>query len=78
MMNEAEVRKQVKSMYPLSNKWAERVDKMSTQQLYAINRRRLEVEEEERELREKKQQMREALLEERPEAVEEFLQASLF
>lgn len=77
-MNESEVRESVKSMYPLSEKWAKRVDKMSTQQLYAIHRRQLEVEEEEQELREKKQQMREALLEERPDAVEEFLQASLF
>lgn len=77
-MNEAEVRKKVKSMYPLSNKWHARVDKMSTQQLYAIHRRQMEVEEEEQELLEKKRLMREALLEERPEAVEEFLQASLF
>jgi hypothetical protein len=77
-MNESQVRKYVKSMYPLSNKWSERVDKMSTQQLYAIHRRQLEVEEEERELAEKKREMREALLEERPDAVEEFLQASLF
>lgn len=78
MMNENEVRRHVKLMYPLSNKWHERVDKMSLQQLYAIHRRQLEVEEEERELADKKKQMREALLEEQPNAVERFLQASLF
>lgn len=77
-MNETEVRKKVKSMYPLSQKWAKRVNEMSDQQLFAVHRRQCEVEDEERELLEKKQQMREALLEERPDAIDQFLQASLF
>jgi hypothetical protein len=78
-VNEKEVRAHVKQMYPLSLKWAARVDKMPIEQVFAIHRRQCQIEDEERELQEKKQDMRAALLEEgSPEKMEEFLQASLF
>lgn len=79
MVNEQEIRDQVKRMYPLSLKWSKRVDRMPFAQVFAIHLRQCQMEDQERELREKKQQMREALLEEgSPEKVEEFLQATLF
>jgi fructosamine-3-kinase len=78
-MNENEIRRSVKRMYPLSKKWAKRVDRMPVYQLFAIHRRQCQIEFEEQELRKKKQEMREALLEERSEdKVLEFLQTSLF
>lgn len=78
-MDDNELRRTVKRLYPLSLKWAKRVDHMPTQQVYAIHLRQCEMEDEERILEEKKQQMREALLDEQsPERIEEYLQATLF
>lgn len=77
--NEEDIRSVVKSMYPLSSKWAKRVDAMPFHQVYAIHLRQCRVEDEERKLRELKQEMREALLEENSEdKLDEFLQEPLF
>lgn len=77
-MNDNDLRRHVKRLYPLSKKWAERVDKMSIAQVYRIHLRQCRIQDEERKLQEKKQQMREALLDEHPAKVDLFLQTSLF